>query len=57
MPSSSKVCDHEDVMEFDEWQGSMEFVVTQQAQFVADLQQSRELSDRRHEKFRRHSSA
>jgi hypothetical protein len=35
-------------MDFDEVRRSMEFLRAQQAQFMADLQQSRELSDQRH---------
>lgn len=35
-------------MEFQEFERAMEFLVAQQAQFAADLQQSRELGDQRH---------
>jgi phage shock protein A len=48
MASSSERPHFEAVMDFEKIRRSMEFVLAQQAQFVADLQQSREESDRRY---------
>jgi regulator of replication initiation timing len=48
MASSSNTFPGGAGVEFQEFERAMEFLVAQQAQFAADLQQSRDLSDQRH---------